>query len=148
MHPAELICRWNHRRQSVAPFVKTPLFVLNSKYDVWQGSAIIGCGSQLKSCPEKGQRYWVAYGKQLAAAARALPPQHGAFITNCAAHCQTGTKHNAYWSGTTVNDTTMSAAFRQWYQSATATEHPAAALRWVEDCDGNDGPCPPNNRCD
>jgi len=131
--------------QAVAPFVKTPLFVLNSKYDSWQGLGIIGCGSPLADCPDKARRYWVGYGERLAAAARALPPQHGAFITNCRAHCQTGTKHNAYWSGTTVNGTAMGVAFLRWYSGAVSGR--PQLLRCVESCDGSDGACAPGNLC-
>jgi hypothetical protein len=37
--------------QNVAEFVKTPMFVLNSKYDSWQGPAIIGCSEPVEACP-------------------------------------------------------------------------------------------------
>ena len=96
------------------------------------------------------QKFWVDYGKKMVTAAVALPSQHGVFIANCRAHCQTGTA--AAWMGTTVNGTAMGAAFVKWYQHAigdggSSTEEAAAAtslFRWVESepvCDGNDGSC-------
>jgi hypothetical protein len=90
----------------------------------------------------------------------ALPPQHGAFIANCRAHCQTGT--DTAWHNTTVNGTSMGAAFRTWYQHAighndgehrrTSRQLELASFRWVESapaCDGNDGSCHEkgNNSC-
>ena len=89
-------------------------------------------------------------------AAMSLPPQHGAFIANCRAHCQTGTEQA--WTGTTVNGTAMGAAFVEWYQhtvdgdqhtvDGTSTSdsgvEAASSYRWVESepaCDGNDGSC-------
>ena len=52
---------------AVAPFVETPTFVLNSKYDLWQAAQIIGagafhCGSNISDCPEPMQTFWVDYG--------------------------------------------------------------------------------------
>ena len=99
--------------QEAAKHVKTPLFVLNSKYDSWQGPAIIGCSTALKSCPPAAIKYWVDYGANMSTAARALPPQHGVFIANCRAHCQTGTA--TAWNGTTVDGTAMGEAFKKWY---------------------------------
>ena len=130
--------------QHVARFVATPLFVLNSKYDSWQGPAIIGCSTALEQCPAAAQAYWNTYGETMAAAALALPPQHGAFIANCRAHCQTGTA--SAWASTTVNGTAMGNAFKQWYFSGSGAGAGAGAsgagpFRWVEGCTGNDGTC-------
>jgi hypothetical protein len=41
---------------AVAPYVKTPTFVLNSKYDTWQAKRIIGadkfkCDRNISACP-------------------------------------------------------------------------------------------------
>ena len=107
--------------------------MLNSKYDSWQGPAIIGCSTALEACPAAAQTYWVAYGQAMVAAAAALPPQHGAFIANCRAHCQTGTA--SAWNGTTVGGVAMGAAFKAWYDDTPGSH------RHVEACPGNDGPC-------
>lgn len=48
---------------NVARFVKTPLFVLNSKFDTWQGDAIVGVtatGSIIDQ-PPAVQKFWLAY---------------------------------------------------------------------------------------
>ena len=36
------------------------------------------------------QKFWVEYGHKMVSKLRGLPSRHGAFVTNCAAHCQTG----------------------------------------------------------
>jgi hypothetical protein len=125
---------------------------VRSKYDSWQGPAIIGCSTPIKNCSATTQKFWVDYGKKMVTAAMTLPPQHGAFIANCRAHCQTGTA--AAWTGTTVNGTTMGAAFVKWYKHAIGDDSSLAAassFRWVEGepvCDGNDGSCAAmGNKC-
>lgn len=126
--------------QEAAKHVKTPLFVLNSKYDSWQGPAIIGCSTALKSCPPAAIKYWVDYGANMSTAARALPPQHGVFIANCRAHCQTGTA--TAWNGTTVDGTAMGEAFKKWYfQMEDNSSYATQTSRWIEECPGNDGSC-------
>ena len=105
---------------TAARFVETPLFVVNSKYDTWQEKVRVSlsfqCGGQLEGgrqarrpfqpalpwqailglnqtitrLPPKEQAFWVEYGREMVAQLRALPPQHGAFLSNCPAHCQTG----------------------------------------------------------
>ena len=38
---------------------------------------------------------------------------HSAFVTNCPAHCQTGTA--SAWGQRTINGTVMGAGFASWY---------------------------------
>ena len=129
--------------QNTAPFVKTPLFVLNSKYDSWQGPAIIGASGAIATCPADVQKYWVAYGQKMVDNALALPPQHGAFLSNCGAHCQTG---GTGWAGTTVNGTAMGSAFVQWYTAHASGSFDATTdatkFKWAEQCDVM--PCAPD----
>lgn len=76
---------------NTAPYVKTPLFVLNSKYDTWQGGGIIGAGgcvNNISNCSTAIQHFWVGYGNRMIVALESLPPQHGGFLSNCQAHCQ------------------------------------------------------------
>lgn len=96
---------------TVAQYIQTPVFALNSKYDTWQEKAIIGAPTTISGCNKTIQDYWVDYGHQMAGNASSLPAQHGAFITNCPAHCQTGTSP---WNGTVVGGVTMEDAFGQW----------------------------------
>ena len=73
-----------------AKYVSVPLFVLNSKYDTWQEKAIIGVNCTIEQCNATQQAFWADYGRAMVAAADALPAQHGAFLHNCPAHCETG----------------------------------------------------------
>jgi hypothetical protein len=105
---------------NTAPFVQTPLFVLNSKYDTWQAGGIIGagkCGNNITSCSLPIQKFWAGYGNRMVAILKGLPPQHGGFLSNCQAHCQTG---SGGWSSTTVDGTSMGDAFLGWHSSTLA----------------------------
>ena len=46
---------------TAARYVKTPLFVLNSKYDTWQEKAIIGVDCSIAACNKTEQAFWSAY---------------------------------------------------------------------------------------
>lgn len=96
-----------------AQYVETPLFVLNSKFDTWQQKAIIGVNCTVTKCPKSEQDFWAAYGKKMVGLLESMPAQHGAFVTNCPAHCQTGTA--SAWGKRTINGTVMGAAFGAWY---------------------------------
>ena len=70
---------------------------------------------------------------------RALPPQHGGFLTNCPAHCQTGRANHGHdpahrtadpWQLTTVNGTAMGDAFAQWYAARSGGDS-AGGYRWL-----------------
>merc|ERR1711964_282748 len=70
---------------NTAPYIVTPTFVLNSKYDTWQAGGIIGagkCGNNISNCSAALQAFWAGYGSRMvsilqspvpAAAARRLP---------------------------------------------------------------------------
>ena len=89
---------------NVAPFVQTPLMVVQSRYDTW--AEISTMGLPTSQCPGSvaangsitlclpqypaQEAFWMAYGEVLGNAAAALPPRHGVFLTNCPMHCQTG----------------------------------------------------------
>jgi hypothetical protein len=118
---------------STAPFVKTPLFVLNSKFDTWQAGGIIGagkCGSKITTCPPAIQSFWKSYGMRMVETLKALPPQHGGFLSNCQAHCQAG---SGAWHSRTIDGTSMGGAFTSWYNTT------MAALRVGGDSDDDDG---------
>ena len=103
---------------NVAPFVKTPIFVLNSKYDTFQGPAIIGANDTITKVTPAVRKFWVAYGQEMVTNISTLPPQHGAFLTNCPAHCQTGAHHSQHsdyaWTNVTIKAQTMGSAFATW----------------------------------
>lgn len=89
---------------NVAPFVQTPVLVVNSVFDTW--AEISTMGLPTSQCPGSvaangtitlclpqfpaQEAFWLAFGEVLRSAAAALPPRHGVFLTNCPAHCQTG----------------------------------------------------------
>jgi hypothetical protein len=129
---------------NVAPFVQTPLFILQSKYDTWQGPAIIGANASIANVSSAVKRFWVAYGQQMVELLDALPAQHGSFLTNCPQHCQSGCCHQGCcqgarasgdWGGTTINSTAMGDAFASWYTAQIAGHPPITPQRWIERCD-------------
>jgi len=65
------------------------------RYDTWQQGAILGLSCSIGQCDPTDEAFWVAYGDSLLAALNTVPQRHGAFLTNCPAHCQTGTGSSA-----------------------------------------------------
>jgi len=130
-----------------ARFVRTPLFILNSKYDTWQEKAILGLDCVPPSCANSTQEaFWVAYGKQMVQTLDALPARHAAFLMNCPAHCQTGTGGD--WGKRRVGNTTNTEAVAAWWHATIGRGSllvedgeylDVAAPRWVERCD--ERPC-------
>ena len=136
-----------------APFVQTPLFILNSKYDTWQEAAIVGLRCTPPDCANATQEaFWVSYGRSMVRALDAVPARHAAFLMNCPAHCQTGTGGD--WGTRRVGNTTNADAVAQWWHATVGTigaaatvgrgvaveqEAAVAAPRWVERCD--ERPC-------
>jgi hypothetical protein len=123
---------------TVAPFVKTPLFVLNSKYDTWQAGQIIGsrsspfdCGYNISGCPASMQKFWVDYGRLMVSMADALPARHGVYLHNCQSHCQTGLEQ---WNTDTVDGVHMHAAVSTWYAAALNGSQEVVPRR-VDRCD-------------
>ena len=51
-----------------------------------------------------------------------LPAQHGGFLSNCQAHCQTG----GNWASATVDGMLMGTAFATWYNHTMAGGNPSA----------------------
>ncbi len=110
------------------PFVETPLLVVNSKFDTWQEVSVVGvdCKANVSKdgdidlCPPgmaQQEAFWRAYGDTLTARVSALPPRHGAFITNCPVHCQTGARWTDPSTGTVA---TLGQAVDAWWPDALA----------------------------
>ena len=93
--------------------------MINSKYDTWQAGAIIGagqCGNHISNCSTAIKNFWIAYGVKMVQTLVGLPVQHGGFLSNCQAHCQTGN-----WGGNaTIDGTMMGTAFVDWYNDTMA----------------------------
>eukprot|EP00038_Savillea_parva_P019872 m.29423 g.29423 ORF g.29423 m.29423 type:complete len:420 (-) comp4592_c0_seq2:309-1568(-) len=115
---------------NAAAFVKTPLFVLNSKYDTWQEKAIIGVNCTIKECPPDEQKFWSAYSDIMVSKAQALPPQHGVFLGNCPNHCQTGIPS---WESVTIDGVAMGEAVTTWYNDR--VNGGSTAVRHIATCD-------------
>ena len=125
---------------SVAQYVATPLFVLNSKFDTWQGAQIIGehdCASNISSCSANVKAFWLDYAKEMVNLANALPARHGAFLHNCQSHCQTS---DGIWDTYSVDGVVMQDAFKEWYVAALAGTQ-ARVPRHIDSCAGV-FPCP------
>lgn len=125
-----------------ARYVRTPLFILNSKYDTWQEWAILAVNCTIAAadgvaprCAPAEEAFFVEYGRAMARAVGAVPARHAAFMSNCPAHCQTG--RWARWGERTVNGTSIAEAVVGWYNATPAP--PAAAPRHVARCDA--APC-------
>ena len=118
----------------VAPYIETPLFILNSKYDLWQGKQIIkagNCTHDIANCPTPVKDFWVDYAHKMVTLLDALPARHGAYLHNCQQHCQTG---DGDWSTDTVNGTIMAQAVATWYTAAIQGTQ-ASVPRHVDRCD-------------
>ena len=63
---------------------------LMARYDSWQQGAIIGANDTITNVNKSVREFWVNYGHEMVSNISALPSQHGAFVSNCPAHCQTG----------------------------------------------------------
>ena len=62
------------------------------RYDTWQAGAIIGagqCATNISNCSTTIKDFWIEYGTKMVETLVKLPPQHGGFLSNCQAHCQT-----------------------------------------------------------
>jgi hypothetical protein len=130
-----------------AQYVKTPLFIMNSKYDTWQARGVLSlnateckglvaadgtvelCTNSTPDAVVEGE-FWVDYGDDMVAALASVPKYHAAFLTNCPTHCQTsgpGWRHPAF------PGTRLDAAVQQWYPKAIENIHNEswAAPRWI-----------------
>ena len=123
-------------------FVQTPLFILNSNYDSWQQAAIIGLGDcrgkepddKPPMCKNTTERaYWNDYTHVMLSNLTLVPPRHGAFLTNCVAHCQTGTGGD--YMRRSVDGITMGNAISTWYNATIGGSTTDPAPRWVAKCD-------------
>lgn len=132
---------------SIINFLKTPTFVLNSKYDTWQAAQIIGannvsppCGGNISSCPPNVTAFWTGYGQEMVRLLDAMPQRHGAYVHNCQSHCQTGNYAPDYDQDTVHDASTgavsnMGDAVAEWYEAAMAGR-PETAKRYIDRCDG------------
>jgi hypothetical protein len=101
---------------------------VNSKFDTWQEKSVVGiaCNAKVSAagvitlCPpseRKQEVFWRDYADTLAQHVAALPSRHGAFLTNCPVHCQTG---GGYGDPSTGTVATLGQAVDAWWPQALA----------------------------
>jgi len=132
----------------VARFVRVPLFTIGSKWDLWQGCAIIGANGTIGDVAPPVREYWLRYGQEMQRALEELPASSAFFVTGCVAHCQTGSARTDPWSrgaynGTSINETLIESSVGAWYTTQ-------LLLHWTRqqpehDCSANDGTGPGAN---
>jgi hypothetical protein len=132
-----------------AQYVKTPLFVANSKHDTWQVRGVLGmnttecpghfdpttgiitlCNITMGPTAVAEEQFWEDYGDEMVAASAKVPLQHSFFLTNCPTHCQTA---GLLWAEPAFPGTRLDAAVLQWYPEAIANVQNATwkAPRWL-----------------
>eukprot|EP00039_Didymoeca_costata_P030503 m.29923 g.29923 ORF g.29923 m.29923 type:complete len:389 (+) comp8151_c0_seq1:117-1283(+) len=110
------------------PYLKTPIFALQSGYDSWQSIAdwfsgdpsFQSCALDFTTCTAAQmkivQGYHQAYLEKLSPILNTSSP-HGAFVDSCHVHCQSG-----FWDmGTTplkVSGYTRASAINAWYEGS------------------------------
>ena len=101
----------------LAPFIATPYFLTNSKYDAFQLSSILSepcCGHNPPTCNATDVGRLDSYSRDFVAAVTKLAStktfqrQNGAYLTSCVCH-------NCAWDQLNFSKTTVLAAMTQWY---------------------------------
>jgi len=109
------------------PFIKTPLFVLNAKYDSAQlGRYGLDCINH-NQCNSTQLAQFINYGEdQLTSEKIAInSPTTGVFLDACVQHCQSQVNT---WSRVSVDGSIASHAFADWYF------HNTGKSKWVDTC--------------
>jgi hypothetical protein len=132
---------------TVAPFVKSPLFVLQSQFDHFQLSAMgkIPCAlaqayfppwsnSSAAICSVADLANISAYGAGWMHdfAPMLTLPKLGAFITACVAHEERGT---AGWTGLQAGGATLRHAFHAWHNALQPGVAPLPNTHWIDSCE-------------
>eukprot|EP00558_Chaetoceros_sp_UNC1202_P000862 CAMPEP_0197260252 /NCGR_PEP_ID=MMETSP1429-20130617/83936_1 /TAXON_ID=49237 /ORGANISM="Chaetoceros sp., Strain UNC1202" /LENGTH=169 /DNA_ID=CAMNT_0042724487 /DNA_START=63 /DNA_END=575 /DNA_ORIENTATION=+ len=114
-------------------YIETPLFIANSKYDVWQERGILSlnpgdcpgsidtngnvhlCNNSTPRAQAEG-KFWRDYGEEMVDALSEVPDRHGAFFTSCPLHCMTSRQLWNVSAG--LGDKRFGEAFMQWFYDA------------------------------
>lgn len=123
---------------NVVNYVNTPMMIVNSHYDTWQQAAILGLQCDITACNGTQEAFFIDYGHEMLTKLDAVPARHAAFLTNCPAHCQTGTGGD--WAVRSVNGVPLGTAVATWYnqtmgQLKSGAREVTDAPRWVSRCD-------------
>ena len=104
--------------QWTAPFISTPTFALQSKYDAWQSTFVSGA---CKGWPPHGCDATAM--NELGGNLSLLSPlhMHGAFLDACQHHCGTGgagtPPSGSNWGQTAIGGATAAVALQKWYEA-------------------------------
>lgn len=125
--------------QYTAPFLKTPIFALNSDVDSWQleadwfaqaapGTPWETCAKNIDDCtgPQLAavQNFSATYVSETLSPILSPESPHGAFISSCFEHCQSGV---TWQQGAKIGGRTIGAVFDDWYRQT----EPSAATKAV-----------------
>lgn len=104
--------------QYTYPFIQTPIFVLNARYDAWSALNILQLLCVLYQqpviyCPSDEMKTYLNWGNdaQMTILQVAKPQQNGLFLDACNYHCQT---QDNSWSLTKVDGISIMQAFSGW----------------------------------
>jgi STAM-binding protein len=119
---------------SVYPYISAPIFVLNSYYDSWQMSNILGAQvSSFKTCASKGPEsctpeqirkantFHHTFVELIEGSSTFKDPRNGVFLNSCWTHC--ASVSDTYWMKYTVGGVTMRDAVGNWFFERTSSNN-------------------------
>jgi hypothetical protein len=116
------------------PFIKTPIFILDSFYDMWQMANIFGANvPSFHDCADHGpekcsvleireaNNWRTLFLSYLQNSPNFKNPKNGAFIISCWIHC--ASFYDGFWSQWKVNGVLMNKAVGDWYFERTSSNN-------------------------
>jgi len=105
--------------QHTLPYIKTPIFMLQSQYDSWQSTFVAGAcnGWPPHNC---NTTIMNKFGKNLTTVMKNLllsNPKHGAFLDSCQHHCGAGgPPAGGNWGQSKIDGDLQGVALKKWYE--------------------------------
>ena len=100
------------------PFVKSPIFLVNSLYDSWQITYMSGvfCMCDINTCSSEEMSYIKKFRKKVLRALRSIFDSEGSavFVDACLVHSQNCV--NDLWTRIQIGNVTIAQAFAKWYR--------------------------------
>ncbi|XP_006818624.1 uncharacterized protein LOC102809268 [Saccoglossus kowalevskii] len=101
--------------QYTYPYVTTPMFVLNSAYDIWSLWYILNVRCHISACDKDNLHHLTSYHDQFMQIAEPIYKSTKAAIYTSSCFSHVHTLQNTEWTKHLVNGTTPVAAFGDWY---------------------------------
>jgi len=127
------------------PYIQTPLFVVQAKYDSWQLSVELDIGCLAWDNPPPGhcnstqiQQFMLWGDLQLKSVMGVInSSKDGIFMDACFQHCQTlfGGSTLIPWFNIAVDNTLIRDAFATWYNNSLVKNHTNIQNSWVDYCE-------------